>query len=64
MTLRIRSLATCLLLAYDQFGISLALSADGSTLAVGAHYEASNATGIGGNQADNSASEAGAVYVY
>jgi len=50
--------------AGDLFGISLALSADGSTLAVGAPREASNATGIGGNQADNSASFAGAVYVF
>ena len=36
----------------------------GSTLAVGAYAEASNATRIGGNQADNSASTAGAVYIY
>ncbi len=34
---------------------SVALSADGSTLAVGALIEDSAATGIGGNQADNSA---------
>ena len=50
--------------ADDYFGFSVALSADGSTLAVGAAREASNATGIGGNQADNSASTAGAVYVF
>jgi len=50
--------------ADDWFGRSLALSADGSTLAVGAIFEASNATGIGGNQADNSAFAAGAVYVF
>jgi len=50
--------------AGDRFGESLALSADGSTLAVGAYGESSNATGIGGNQADNSASFAGAVYVF
>ncbi|QEA14520.1 integrin [Comamonas flocculans] len=48
----------------DRFGYSLALSADGNTLAVGAVTEASNATGIGGNQANNSASNAGAVYVF
>jgi FG-GAP repeat protein len=48
----------------DQFGYSLALSADGSTLAVGAITEASNATGVDGNQADNSLASAGAVYVY
>ncbi len=48
----------------DQFGHSVPLSADGSTLAVGAWFEDSAATGINGNQADNSASGAGAVYVY
>jgi len=50
--------------AIDQFGMSVTLSADGSTLAVGASTEDSAATGIGGNQADNSASSAGAVYVF
>jgi cysteine-rich repeat protein len=50
--------------ASDLFGYSIALSADGSTLAVGARGEASAATGIGGNQADNSAGSAGAVYVF
>jgi hypothetical protein len=50
--------------ASDQFGVSVALSADGSTLAVGARNEDSNATGLNGNQADNSASDSGAVYVY
>ncbi len=48
----------------DLFGSSLALSADGSTLAVGAHQEDSAATGIGGDQADDSAADAGAVYVF
>jgi hypothetical protein len=47
-----------------RFGRSVALSADGNTLAVGANYENSNATGVGGNQADNSAAWAGAVYVF
>ncbi len=50
--------------AGDQFGRSVALSADGSTLAVGAPFEASAATGIDGNQNDNSAADAGAVYVF
>jgi len=50
--------------AGDQFGISAALSGDGDALAVGASLEASAATGIGGNQADNTAADAGAVYVY
>ena len=48
----------------DNFGYTVALSADGSTLAVGAHVEDSSATGIGGIQADNAASSAGAVYVF
>ena len=48
----------------DQFGFSLALSADGSTLAVGAVGEDSTATGINGNQADNAAVSAGAVYTF
>ncbi|WP_226648343.1 FG-GAP repeat protein [Microbulbifer variabilis] len=46
------------------FGTSVALSADGHTLAVGAHYERSSATGIDGDQSDNSAERSGAVYVY
>jgi cysteine-rich repeat protein len=50
--------------SYDQFGSDIALSADGSTLAVGAVYEDSAATGIDGDQVDNSASDAGAVYVF
>jgi hypothetical protein len=50
--------------AEDRFGASVALSSDGSTLAVGAQDEASAATGIGGDQADNSAWGAGAVYVF
>ena len=50
--------------AGDEFGVSVALSADGHTLAVGAHLEDSSATGIAGNQGDNSASDSGAVYVY
>jgi hypothetical protein len=51
--------------AGDLFGAeSLALSADGSTLAVGAYDEDSNATGVNGNQADNSATNSGAVYMF
>jgi hypothetical protein len=50
--------------ASDLFGRSVALSANGNTLAVGATDEGSNATGIDGNQADNSASRSGAVYVF
>lgn len=50
--------------AGDAFGSRLALSADGTTLAVGGAGEGSQASGIDGNQADNSASNAGAVYLY
>ncbi|WP_395737483.1 cadherin-like beta sandwich domain-containing protein [Prosthecobacter sp.] len=46
----------------DQFGQSVAVSGD--TAVIGANQEASNATGVGGNQADNSASNAGAAYVF
>jgi hypothetical protein len=48
--------------ANDWFGFSVALAGD--TLAVGAPQEGSSATGINGNQADNSAGQAGAVYVF
>src|SRR5256885_1131980 len=48
----------------DEFGYSVALSSDGNTLAVGAIGEDSAAKGINGNQADNSANGAGAVYVF
>lgn len=46
----------------DQFGHSVGLSGD--TLVVGARNESSEATGINGNQTDNSAMNAGAVYVF
>ena len=46
----------------DGFGSSVAV--DGNTLVVGAPSEDSNATGINGNQANNSASGSGAVYVF
>lgn len=57
---------------YAWFGYSLALNADGTTLAVGATDEDSGATGIGGNQVPdrgvlgptNCALSSGAVYVY
>jgi len=50
--------------AGDDFAKSIALSRDGSTLAVGAHFEDSGATGIDGDQSDDSAQAAGAVYVF
>ena len=46
----------------DFFGASSAISAD--TIVVGAQGEASAATGINGDQSDNSALSAGAVYVF
>lgn len=49
---------------FEKFGWSVSLSNDGNTLAVGATGEDSVATGVGGNQADNTASASGAVYVY
>ena len=48
--------------ASDLFGSALALSGD--TLIVGAREEDSNATGIGGNELDDSASNSGAAYVF
>lgn len=48
----------------DAFGERLALSADGRVLAVSAVYEASTAVGLNGDQRDNSALSAGAVYLY
>jgi trimeric autotransporter adhesin len=50
--------------ANDRFGHSVALSADGDTLAVGAYFEDSNATGVNGDQDNNAASNSGAVYLY
>ncbi len=46
------------------FGSSVALSDNGDTLIVGASGEASATKGIGGNQSDNSAQQAGAAYVF
>ncbi len=48
--------------ASDQFGVSVAASGD--TVLVGADLEDSNATGVNGNQANNSAGSAGAAYVF
>lgn len=50
--------------AGDRFGWTVALSGDGTTLAVGAPGEDSKAAGVGGNQSDNSATDSGAVYIY
>jgi hypothetical protein len=48
--------------AEDQFGHSVALAGD--TLAVGAPGAASAATGVDGDQADDSAQGSGAIYVF
>jgi hypothetical protein len=50
--------------AVDAFGTSVAVSGDGNTLAVGAPNEASAATGIRGDQTDDSAPNAGAAYLF
>ncbi len=51
-----------LLVDGDAFGTSVAVSGD--MVIVGAPVEGSSATGIGGNQSDNSAGGAGAAYVF
>jgi hypothetical protein len=48
----------------DLFGGAVALNGAGDALAVGATGEASAATAINGNQADNAAGGAGAVYIF
>ena len=46
----------------DQFGYSVAISGD--TVVVGARWEDSNATGVGGDQSNNVETNAGAAYVF
>lgn len=48
--------------AEDRFGCAVALA--GQTLAISACGESSRASGIGGDQTDNSSLESGAVYVF
>src|SRR6185503_13574131 len=48
--------------AGDEFGIAVAISGD--TVVVGAPGEDSNATGVNGNQANNSTPSSGAAYVF
>ncbi len=48
--------------AFDQFGSSIAIAGD--TVVVGASREASNATGVNGDQNNNAADAAGAAYVF
>ncbi|HEY6038666.1 MAG TPA: hypothetical protein VIV58_30495 [Kofleriaceae bacterium] len=47
----------------DIFGSETAVSDDATTIAIGAPYEASSASGIDGDQTDNSLPYAGAAYV-
>ncbi len=46
----------------DELGYAVAV--DGDTVIVGARFEDSNATGVNNGQMDNTASDAGAVYVF
>ena len=48
--------------ANDEFGYSVAVSGD--TIVVGAPFEDSSATGVDGNASDDSATDAGAAYVF
>jgi hypothetical protein len=48
--------------ATDNFGMSIAISVD--TIVVGAWLEDSGATGVNGNQDDNSRADSGAAYVF
>lgn len=48
----------------DYFGSSVAISANGSMIVVGAPKEDGGATGINGAQGDNSALDSGAAYVF
>lgn len=48
----------------DQFGASVALSRDASTFVVGAPFESSSATGVGGPQDNDDAATAGAAYLF
>jgi hypothetical protein len=48
----------------EVFGNNVAISGDGDILAVSAPWEASNATGINGDQANRNSRSAGAAYVF
>ena len=50
--------------ASDRFGWSISLDGAGTSLAVGAYTEGSNATGVDGDQSNNGAANSGAVYLY
>ncbi|WP_431511489.1 hypothetical protein [Variovorax sp. DAIF25] len=48
----------------DNFGSSLSVSKDGSTILVGASGESSSAVKVGGDKADNTVLESGAAYLF
>ena len=48
----------------EKFGNSVSLSTNGNALLVGAPGDSSNATGVNGNDADTSASTAGAAFLF
>jgi trimeric autotransporter adhesin len=50
--------------AGDHYGQAASISATGDVVAISADFESSNAVGVGANQANNLASQSGAVYVY
>jgi hypothetical protein len=50
--------------AGDEFGSAVAVSGDGHTIVAGAHQEDGAPRGVNGNQADNSAADSGAAYVF
>ncbi|MCP4271160.1 MAG: hypothetical protein GY781_04230 [Gammaproteobacteria bacterium] len=49
---------------WDDDGFGASVSLNGDTLAVGAPWESSNATGIGGNANNNDAYRSGAAYIF
>lgn len=50
--------------AGDYFGTAIAISSDGTTMAVGAPSEDGNRTGLNGDEITNSSTDSGAVYIY
>jgi hypothetical protein len=48
----------------DQFGLTVAMSGDGNTMAVGSASEDGAAKGVNGKQGDSSTVNAGAVYIF
>ncbi len=50
--------------AGDEFGTSLALNEEGSLLVIGAPFEDSKATDLGGDGQDNSGTNSGATYLF